>query len=138
MNDLILNVTVLYKKMTSALEINLFECKDGDFYLQIIKDHVTIAKNIIDNRHTETFLRNKKEGFFDDGIKENDLTRYELQILKGYIKEINRKYETDDDMELIEQKIDILINEYCNHEWRDSAINAIYCVHCQKHAKYEE
>lgn len=49
LNDsLIVQVTVYYKEMHSALEINLSEYANEDHYLQVIKSHVTIAKHIID------------------------------------------------------------------------------------------
>lgn len=43
-------VTVYYKGMHSALTIDLSEYNNVDHYLQVIKDHLNIAKNIIDKK----------------------------------------------------------------------------------------
>ena len=56
MNDKpILQVTVIYKGMQSALAINLSEYNNDDSYLESIKDHINIAKHVIDTK-----IRNKK------------------------------------------------------------------------------
>jgi hypothetical protein len=46
---MIIDVTVNYKGMYSALKIDISEYKNEDHYLEIIKDHINIAKNVIDN-----------------------------------------------------------------------------------------
>lgn len=43
-------VTVDYKGMHSALEIDLSEYKNQDYYLEVIKDHINIAKQVIDKQ----------------------------------------------------------------------------------------
>lgn len=30
-------------------------------------------------------------------------------------------------------KIQLMIDNYCEHEWDDAATNQFYCVKCQKH-----
>lgn len=46
----IVEVKVTYKGMYSALWIDLSEYKNEDHYLEIIKDHVNIAKQVIDKQ----------------------------------------------------------------------------------------
>lgn len=43
----------------------------------------------------------------------NDFTKEELEIINGYVKEINRKYESTDEMDAIAVKIQFMID---NHE----------------------
>lgn len=43
-------VKINYKGMYSALEIDLSEYKNEDHYLEVIKDHVNIAKQVIDKQ----------------------------------------------------------------------------------------
>ncbi len=51
MNDSIMvQVTMYYKGKHSALEIDLSEYKNADHYLEIIKCHLNIAKQIIDRQ----------------------------------------------------------------------------------------
>ena len=50
-NDkLTVQIIVNYKGMHSALEIDLSHFKNEDHYLQVIKDHVNIAKIVIDKK----------------------------------------------------------------------------------------
>lgn len=57
MNDkLMLQVTVHYQGFHSALEIDLSEYNNDDSYLEAIKDHINIAKHVIDTK-----IRNKNE-----------------------------------------------------------------------------
>lgn len=59
MNDkLMLQVTVHYQGFQSALEIDLSEYNNDDSYLESIKDHINIAKQIIDTK-----IRNKMNDF---------------------------------------------------------------------------
>jgi len=43
-------VKINYKGMYSALEIDLSEYKNKDHYLEVIKDHINIAKQVIDKQ----------------------------------------------------------------------------------------
>jgi len=45
-----LQVQINYKGMYSALTIDLSEYKNKDHYLQVIKDHVEVAKQVIDKQ----------------------------------------------------------------------------------------
>ena len=45
-------VKVNYKGMYSALSIDISEYKNGDHYLEVIKDHINIAKQVIDKQTT--------------------------------------------------------------------------------------
>lgn len=61
----------------------------------------------------------------------NDFTKEELETLNDCVwaKDYNGipcKYE------VLLNKIASMIDNYCEHEWKESAINAIYCPHCQK------
>ena len=49
----IVEVKVTYKGMYSTLWIDISEYNNEDHYLQVIKDHVEIAKQVID-KQTET------------------------------------------------------------------------------------
>lgn len=49
-------VLVDYKGMHSSLTLDLSEYKNKDHYLEIIKDHINIAKQIIDK---QTCLNNQ-------------------------------------------------------------------------------
>jgi hypothetical protein len=46
----IIEVKVTYKGMHSTLWIDLSEYENKDHYLAVIKDHVNVAKNIIDKQ----------------------------------------------------------------------------------------
>lgn len=68
----------------------------------------------------------------------NDFTKEELKILRRLtLHHLDRFRENSDCIELTE-KIRCMIDNYCEHEWRRSAINAIYCPYCQKHVEYQE
>ncbi len=41
----------------------------------------------------------------------NDFTKDELEIINGYVKEINRKYESTDEMDAIAVKIQSMIDD---------------------------
>jgi len=58
----------------------------------------------------------------------NDFTKDELQVIYSYVLEINRKYETTDEMELIKDKIQSMIENYCRHV--NSNIS-FYCEDCE-------
>ncbi len=47
---LIVQVTINYKGMHSAMEIDLSECQNENHYLELIKDHINIAKEVIENQ----------------------------------------------------------------------------------------
>ena len=50
----IVEVKVTYKGMYSTLWIDISEYNNEDHYLEIIKDHVNIAKHIIDKKNTKS------------------------------------------------------------------------------------
>lgn len=33
----------------------------------------------------------------------------------------------------LRDKVESMIDNYCDHEWSDAATNQFYCIHCQKH-----
>lgn len=33
---------------------------------------------------------------------------------------------------LLLEKMQSMVDNYCEHEWHQSAIGAIYCIHCKK------
>ena len=43
-------IKINYNGMYSALEIDLSEYKNKDHYLEVIKDHINIAKQVIDKQ----------------------------------------------------------------------------------------
>jgi nitrogen regulatory protein PII-like uncharacterized protein len=47
-----IEVKVCYQGMCSTLWINLSEYENAQYYLEVIKDHVDIAKKIIDNQNS--------------------------------------------------------------------------------------
>lgn len=49
-NEPIVEVKVTYKGMHSTLWLDLSEYENKEHYLAVIKDHVNVAKNIIDKQ----------------------------------------------------------------------------------------
>lgn len=70
----------------------------------------------------------------------NDFSREELQDLIDWANYAagNPHGPTTDSITPLYNKIKSMLDNYCEHEWRESAINAIYCTYCQKHMEYEE
>ena len=70
----------------------------------------------------------------------NDFTKDELQIIlldmdTNILKAPPLRVA---DMYLqLRDKVDAMIDDYCEHEWRMSGIDAIYCPKCQKHVDYQ-
>ena len=50
----IVEVKVTYKGMYRKLWMDISEYNNEDHYLEIIKDHVNIAKHIIDKKNTKS------------------------------------------------------------------------------------
>ncbi len=68
----------------------------------------------------------------------NDFTKEELEhiaILFKFTEVAYPDYKLNEDLWV---KVETMIDNYCEHQWRSSAINAIYCVYCQKHVEYGE
>lgn len=68
----------------------------------------------------------------------NEFTKEELKYIRDTMVNIVEVYPDTELPYSIRDKIQRMIDNYCEHHWRTSAINAIYCVHCQKHVEYEE
>lgn len=66
----------------------------------------------------------------------NDFTKEELEYIKWLVEDYEGEYQSS--VTELPEKLQSLIDNYCEHHWRTSAINAIYCVHCQKHVEYQE
>lgn len=65
----------------------------------------------------------------------NDFTKEELKYLYE-AAETEVKYFNDGHIgHSVLLKLQSMIDNYCEHEWRSSAIDAIYCPHCQKHVE---
>ncbi|HCX7830844.1 TPA: hypothetical protein O0C67_003240 [Legionella pneumophila] len=68
----------------------------------------------------------------------NDFTKEELESLRSSNNLSIGFYELSPIRESIHNKLESMIKNYCEHSWRLSAINAIYCHKCQKHVEYDE
>lgn len=71
----------------------------------------------------------------------NDFTKTELQIIHiDMTVYCNSMYPLKESPshKVLRDKIENMIDNYCKHSWRRSAMDAIYCEVCQKHVEYEE
>jgi hypothetical protein len=75
----------------------------------------------------------------------NDFTKEELKLLGGcvfskFVSSLDDPsiHHLQPDLKKLRDNIQSMIENYCEHEWRRSAINAIYCPYCQKHVEYSE
>ena len=63
----------------------------------------------------------------------NDFTKDELETLFTVMDD--NKNDCGHDDELID-KLQSLIENYCEHEWRTSGYDALYCPKCENHVEY--
>ncbi|MFG0161178.1 hypothetical protein ACF0MN_10990 [Legionella pneumophila] len=72
----------------------------------------------------------------------NDFTKEELNIIADALALLIGRCSIMNNLKDVvlhlSERIESMIDNYCEHQWRLSGINAIYCPKCQKHVEYDD
>lgn len=66
----------------------------------------------------------------------NDFTKEELEYMLRVFVNLVRNPDDHKNIEIV-KKLKLSVDNYCEHEWRISGMDAIYCPKCQQHVEYE-
>ena len=82
-NSMIVELTVHYKEMSTSLRIDLSAYQNEYHYLDIIKDHVNIAKLVIDRETDRLRNLNKNQELIAQGMENIDNGKNVILIQRG-------------------------------------------------------